>query len=64
MARADARANEHLARRAQEGAEAAPVVSSSTGGPSSSAAGRSGPFLPQGGQGMRVAPASAGAEPH
>eukprot|EP00969_Alexandrium_andersonii_P296047 13084287-Alexandrium_andersonii.AAC.1 len=34
MARADARANEHLARRAQEGAEVALVVSSSTGGSS------------------------------
>eukprot|EP00969_Alexandrium_andersonii_P314438 13891000-Alexandrium_andersonii.AAC.1 len=32
MARADARANEYLARRVQESAEAAAAVSSSTGG--------------------------------
>eukprot|EP00969_Alexandrium_andersonii_P075652 3335370-Alexandrium_andersonii.AAC.1 len=53
MGRADAHANEHLARRVQEGAEAAPVVSSSTGGPPSSAPGRSDPALSQGGRGSR-----------
>eukprot|EP00969_Alexandrium_andersonii_P007114 310410-Alexandrium_andersonii.AAC.1 len=53
MARVDARANEHLARRAQEGAEGAAAVSSAAGGSSSSTVGRPGPVPSQGGRGGR-----------
>eukprot|EP00969_Alexandrium_andersonii_P332365 14687566-Alexandrium_andersonii.AAC.1 len=66
MACADARTNEHLARRVQDGAEGAAAVSSTTGGSSSSTVGRPGPVLSQGGQGeheVRVEPAGAGVDP-
>eukprot|EP00969_Alexandrium_andersonii_P037647 1650303-Alexandrium_andersonii.AAC.1 len=55
MAHADARANEHLARRVQEGAGAATAVSSATGGSSSStsAASSSGGAPSQGEQGRQ-----------
>eukprot|EP00969_Alexandrium_andersonii_P015779 690124-Alexandrium_andersonii.AAC.1 len=53
MARADARANEYLARRAQENVEGAAAVSSMAGGSSSSSAGRAVPVPPQGERGER-----------
>eukprot|EP00969_Alexandrium_andersonii_P044004 1930084-Alexandrium_andersonii.AAC.1 len=68
MARVGARIHEHLARRAQEGAEAAAAAAPLVGTPSSStsAAGPSGAARSQGGAGEQVAwvvPASAGGDP-
>eukprot|EP00969_Alexandrium_andersonii_P185092 8176925-Alexandrium_andersonii.AAC.1 len=67
MARADARTNEYLARRARGNAEGAAAVGPMAGGPSSSSAGRAVPAPPQGEQGghaARVEPACAGGDPH